>query len=693
MEKNIAPDHSRTVVLVLLLFALSGCAGPIGVSRLSSQDSYRLSTMNALGEGQMSDSTKTVLRRYNLLGNLDEDPLQAIRALHAIGISDDRRDILFALSELTYLQATTTLTDSHQESQRGAAREMFLQSAVYAYFYLLGEGREPPPTAYDIRFRIACDLYNRGLWQAFPSDDDHRLVLAGGDRELPAGKLSLQIQTDSLAWEFEKFEGFFPADAFAVRGFTVRNRTPGLGLPLIGLTRKSSESPNGGALPITAVLRLSGNLRDYQQGKSRATLEMYSALDDAEVVINGRTVPLETDITTPLAYKLDVSRMWNVGARRFLTGDGVPVRVLLIQPYEPGRIPVVFVHGTASSPVWWAEMVNSLRADPQIRKHFQFWFYQYNSSNLVALSAAELRESLAGMIDQLDPQQRDPALQNMVVIGHSQGGLLTRMTAVDPGDALWRAISDQDIDAAGMNPEIKAFARRLVFFKSLPFVRRVVFISTPHRGSFLTKDWVRLLVRKIIRLPVDMVVNSQEFLSTLDTKLKLPDSLKGGIPTSIDGMSSENPLLNALVSLPLRPDIVGHSIIAVKPGMDIATGNDGVVEYTSAHIDGVESEFVVRSEHSCQGHPYTIEEVRRILLRHIGIDNAWRAPDGAMSAQRAAGGTCGNDRQADWFFGYGAAVGQPKPGFEKMLCNRGLHGEDAVIYRHNAANGRFGTSL
>jgi len=48
-------------------------------------------------------------------------------------------------------------------------------------------------------------------------------------------------------------------------------------------------------------------------------------------------------------------------------------------------------------------------------------------------------------------------------------------------------------------------------------------------------------------------------------------------------------------------------------------GNDGVVEYKSAHIDGVESELIVRSGHSTQGTPQTIEEVRRILYEHAGI--------------------------------------------------------------------------
>jgi len=49
-------------------------------------------------------------------------------------------------------------------------------------------------------------------------------------------------------------------------------------------------------------------------------------------------------------------------------------------------------------------------------------------------------------------------------------------------------------------------------------------------------------------------------------------------------------------------------------------GDDGVVRYTSAHIEPVESELVVRSAHSTQSNPHTIEEVRRILYRHAGME-------------------------------------------------------------------------
>ena len=130
-----------------------------------------------------------------------------------------------------------------------------------------------------------------------------------------------------------------------------------------------------------------------------------------------------------------------------------------------------------------------------------------------------------------------------------------------------------------LKPDVKEFASRLLIFKPLPFVKRVVFIATPHRGSYLSKEWVRNFVRKVVSLPVNIVANSQEFFQTLATQLKLPESMKGNIPTSIDGMSDANPLLKALASLPIAPGVAAHSIIAVKPGMDIVTGNDGVVAY------------------------------------------------------------------------------------------------------------------
>jgi len=433
------------------------------------------------------------------------------------------------------------------------------------------------------------------------------------------GELTIIPNVGTLNWKFDQFSKFLPADNYEVFGFTVRNRTPGLGLPLIAVLKQSLDAPNGGALPITAFFRINGGLRELGSGKATATLELHSAYDDAEVKVNGRTVPLETDSTAPLAYRLNDSAIWSLGLKRFLGGGGIANPMILIQPYEPGRIPVVFVHGTASSPVWWAEMLNTLRADPIIRKRFQFWFFQYNSSQMILLSAAELRDTLTNMVKQLDPEGTDPALRQMVVIGHSQGGLLTKMTAVAQGDRLWNNISDKGIDELGASESIKNLARRMFFFEPLPFVKRVVFISTPHRGSFLTKDWVKSLVRTLVSIPLDIMTLDPKLFTQLTDQLTLPSYMRNRIPSSVDGMSSDNPVIQTLVTIPLAPGVKGHSIVAVLPGMEIKTGNDGVVEYQSAHVEGVESEFIVRTGHSCQGHPFTIEEVRRILMEHLGV--------------------------------------------------------------------------
>ncbi len=602
----------RCFAAILLFGILSGCATPVGVTRVSAEKSYRLSTINPLNQGVLSNSAKAVLHRYNLEDTFSKDPQKVIQFLHETAVKDDRRDIFFALAELSYLDGERLLFDLSLR-----AYDSFLQSAVYAYLYLLGDGKEPPPTAYDTRFREACDLYNRALWRAFPQKKDGSLEFSSGPRKLPVGELNITLKPETLAWKMENIEEFFPADAYKVHGLSVRNRTPGLGLPLIALTTKTKEMPDGGVLPVTAFLRVSGGAKELGSFSDNATLEFYSAYDDTEVKVNDRAVPLETDSTAPLAYRLDDRKIWKLGISRFLSGGKITRPLILLQPYERGRIPVVFVHGTASSPVWWAEMINTLRADPAIRKHYQFWFFQYDSSNVILESAAQLRETLSNTVKQLDPTGNDPALRQMVVVGHSQGGLLTKMSVVTPGDKLWESISDKSVDELDTSMEIKNMARRLFFFEPLPFVTEVVFISTPHRGSFLTKNWVRSLVRRFVHIPIDLVFNQAGLYKRFAEQLKMPASMRDKVPTSVDGMSAENPLLQALVAMPLAPGVTGHSIISVLPGMDIQTGNDGVVEYQSAHIDGVESEFIVRSPHSCQGNPFTIEEVRRILREHL----------------------------------------------------------------------------
>jgi pimeloyl-ACP methyl ester carboxylesterase len=346
------------------------------------------------------------------------------------------------------------------------------------------------------------------------------------------------------------------------------------------------------------------------------TLDLISSTEDTHVVIDNKPVPLQTDSTTPLAYRLNNNEIWNSGFERFIFNDNLERSLLFIEAYDPVKIPVVLVHGTGSSPIWWAEMVNTLRSDPLLHAKYQFWFYEYTSSLPIPTSAADLRDTLSHMVDTLDPKHTSEALRYMVIIGHSQGGLLTHMTAVDSGDEIWRAISDKAFADFKVDPIIKMGFQRALFFKPLPFVSRLIFISTPHRGSFITEDWVRTLAHRVLGTPARFLSRFNVKWHEAVTQLKLPEGFENEMPTSVDGMNSKSPVMRTVASLPLAPHIKAHSIIAVLPEMDILTGNDGVVEYQSAHLEGVESEFIVRGNHSAQENPIAIDEVRRILHVH-----------------------------------------------------------------------------
>ena len=156
----------------------------------------------------------------------------------------------------------------------------------------------------------------------------------------------------------------------------------------------------------------------------------------------------------------------------------------------------------------------------------------------------------------------------------------------------------------------------MVFYEPLPFVKRVVFIATPHRGSYLSGGLARRLARRLVSLPGEMVSRGTEMLH-LAHGSEMERFLNGNLPTSLDGMSPRNPGLLAMADIPVAPGIKAHSIIPVVDTGDLQEGKDGVVAYRSAHVDYVESEFIVNSKHSCLNHPATVEEVRRILHEQL----------------------------------------------------------------------------
>ncbi len=558
-----------------------------------------------------------VLNRYDLDEDFRKNPDATLEKLQAIACTDDRRDLLYTLSELNFLNA-----DRQARSVRPGvpkfAHNSYFTAAIYAYLYLIGEGKEAHPNPFDVRFRAAGDFYNRGLAQGLIAGTNALMEMDSGPRATPPGTVDVQFTQPGFPWDLNIIKEFYSADEFVVRGLSTRNRESGLGAPLIAVTKKVGKYQEQLRAPATVFLRVNGDVRDWSAGKLTATLELYSAFDTTQVEVNGKTVPLQTDTTAPIAQGLNNSPIWGLGLAQFFSADSLQKKtgIRRMEPYTPGQIPVVFVHGTASSPVWWAEMWNTLNADPVLRKHYQFWIFNYASGNPITYTAGILRNGLMEQVKALDPDGKDAALRHMVIIGHSQGGLLAKLTATDTGDKLWQLISKTNLDELKMDSPTRGILQSNFFFKPLPCVSRVIFIATPHRGSYQNTSFIQNLLTRFMKFPSELMDASASLMKLNDT-VQLPASVKKGIPSSLNGMATDNPFMLTLADIPVAPGIKCNSIIAINGNDQPPNGADGVVKYTSAHVDYAESEFIVRSGHSVQGNPLAIEEVRRILLKNL----------------------------------------------------------------------------
>jgi pimeloyl-ACP methyl ester carboxylesterase len=323
---------------------------------------------------------------------------------------------------------------------------------------------------------------------------------------------------------------------------------------------------------------------------------------------------LARDLTAPLAAIV------NDAPRQYLRGFTAPSdtsvqpQLVMVEPYQRGKIPVVFIHGLYSDPITWADLVNELRAHRDLYERFQFWTFRYPTGGDVLESAAALRQNLRIVRDTFDRQHTDLAMDEVVLVGHSLGGLVSKMQVTSSHDVLWREIAVQPPAAVRTTPEMQVRLSRAFFFDPVPTVKRVIFIGTPHRGSGMA-------LRLAGRIGSALV----EFGSEEDSKYRqLIDSnphvfkpyLKRGRPTTISLLEPDSPLLAGLARLPARGGVRLHSIIGTGGANPLADPGDGVVAVSSARHYGDSELFVPATHQKLHRHPASIHEVARILRMH-----------------------------------------------------------------------------
>ncbi len=597
--------------MALLLFA--GCATPVQVRRVGPRAVQRELTSNVISTGRISGATQIVLRRNDLWNFYRSNPEAAIALLHrTVATGDAGPDTLFALAEMCFRYA-----------ENGDQRSYYLAATVYAFAFLFPDDPAERPDRFDPRVRIASDIYNRSLTSAFTSADRTRVAFSSGTFALPFGTMVIKFDSATARWDKLNLTNFTPADELRVIGITNLYRHFGLGASLAA-TASSGVQETGFhvsphlRVPVTALLRIDLTPEGLGRGYLNGRLDLYPGYDVHSVTIRGQSVPLESNPTAVFAYSLSDPQIWKSEFAGFLRGDFFDrsaSQLVGIQPYVPGEIPVVFIHGTASSAGRWADLINDLHSDATIRRHFQFWLFSYNTGNPMPYSALQLRSALQAALHRLDPKGKDPALHDMVLIGHSQGGLLAKMLVIDSGSKLWDTISSSPLDELHVSAQTRDLLRRTMFVTSLPAVRCVIFIATPHHGSYVAGSWIAHLIARLVTLPIALTNAITEAIEGNTETLLVNRGVQGF--GSVWSMTPRNPTLQALAAIPISPNVTAHSIIAVRGDGPIETGTDGVVTYQSAHLAGVSSELVVRDGHSVQSNPNTVAEVRRVLLLHL----------------------------------------------------------------------------
>jgi pimeloyl-ACP methyl ester carboxylesterase len=416
-------------------------------------------------------------------------------------------------------------------------------------------------------------------------------------------------------WSAQYFEDLQLASLTKRRGFIDSVTVPGVGVPLVGVPRRvpqgapplRNESVRGFRIPVTAVL-------DFESSNpptisvARVHLINPRALDHCR--LGGKRFVLAADFTAPMASYGRVDSLWtnflNMVWGQRMRGRG---GLIFLEPYDPHRIPVVFVHGLLSSAVAWRNVANSLIRDPEIRRDYEFWVFEYPTGKPIGLSALRFREDLAAARTEYEIPE------GIVLIGHSMGGVLCRMQVTDSGRALWDQTFKDRAEALYREISDTSVIKRTLIFRANPSIKRVIFIATPHRGSPLASGGIAAFAVYLIRFSVDVLEAIER--STLHT-LGIDEPVRRTLfPTSVEGLSPKSPLLIALNGLPIRAP--HHSIIGDRGRGNTPNSSDGVVPYWSSHLTSAKSEVIVPYGHGAMDDPQAIAEIRRILRMHAAL--------------------------------------------------------------------------
>lgn len=512
------------------------------------------------------------------------------------------------------------LRDAKASERRApaAAAASYLKSAVDAHRQL-ASGAAVPGSEVE---RCLVDLHNRSLARFA-----ELWIELGPQNRFTCDEVPMEVRiADRSAYPGGYFDHAVAALSLKEKGVDRQTRE-GIGAALVGIREHRPERRGemrfypvrGLHVPVTMTIDRTAVSAD---GTLQIALSLRDPLRERTSSVGSRGFPLAADYSAPIAVILDQQSEVALGLKGFFKAAtrSEVAGIYLTGPYDEDRIPVLLVHGLISVPMIWRDIVPHMLSEPDLSERYQFMVFAYPSGYPIAESSALLREQLAELRAHLDPEGDDPLSRNMVVVGHSMGGILAHTLVADIGDRLWEQFEvPTPFDQLRIEPTRKERLRETLFFDPDPAVRRAVFFSTPHRGATMAEKTFAALLSRAAKLPTDVVTTSHLLFDPhLITSPALRTFRKGAY-TGAQSLRPGAPMIAALDASPYLPGVVYHSIIGDRGKGDSPDSSDGVVDYWSSHQEGAASELIVPSDHSSYKDPAAVEELKRILFEHVGL--------------------------------------------------------------------------
>jgi hypothetical protein len=446
-------------------------------------------------------------------------------------------------------------------------------------------------------------------------------------RHLPASlsAYNLAVREICAAMEMETPAQFVSS----LHGLGVAFDLPKVALPLhhienVGLPLASSETRAG--IPLLLAYETKKAPLYPPEGLFVDATAIYSRTDGlrrfsilsrtSEVKLNGHIYTLAADHTAAGDHlRLRAKRLAKSGFASMIRPFAASRKpqIYLLDPYDPGKIPLLMVHGLQSTPVAFATLVNALRQDPEIGDKYQVWQFYYASGTPVLVNAQELRTSLDKTLHTVDPKDHDAATKRIVVLGHSMGGVISHSLVSSSQNRLWNSVFRVPPAQVKGDREVIQELERVLTFRRNPRVVRVIFMATPHRGSPMADSFIGFMGNSLTQLDPTLKHGFGRLVRD-NPEVTTPQAAifyRHGQFSAVRTLSPENPALIALAELPI--EVPYHSVIGQRHPGPKEAGSDGVVPYWSSHLTGAQSEVVVRSGHAVITNLDAVRETIRIL--------------------------------------------------------------------------------